>query len=38
MHCVPTDDHGQMVEDYAAFLEARRGLMSEKLRLYFEGL
>jgi hypothetical protein len=38
MNCIPDDLEKMAVEDYAAFLAARRMLMAEKIKAYFAGL
>jgi len=38
MNCIPEGVERMTVEDYPAFLAARRSLMAQKIRAYFEGL
>ncbi|MBX6354201.1 MAG: hypothetical protein IRZ10_12840, partial [Thermoflavifilum sp.] len=38
MHCVPADVFEMTAADYSTFLKARRRLMAEKVRRYFEML
>lgn len=37
-HCIPEGVEEMTVDDYSAFLAARRKLMARKLKVYFEGL
>jgi hypothetical protein len=38
MNCIPDGIHEMGLEDYQGFLEARRNLMAQKMRKYFESL
>ena len=38
MNCIPEDVEKMSVEDYPAFLAARRTLMAQKIKTYFSGL
>ncbi len=37
-NCIPTDIHQMTIEHYNQFLEARRGLMAQKIKLYYQSL
>ncbi len=38
LHCIPTGIEQMTIEDYPAFLDERRKLMAQKMRVYFEAL
>lgn len=38
MNCIPEGTESMTVEDYPAFLSARRKLMAQKIKIYFEAL
>lgn len=37
-NCIPGDIHEMTIEHYAQFLEARRALMAQKIKKYYQGL
>lgn len=38
MNCIPEDTESMTLVDYPAFLEARRRLMAQRIKTYFENL
>lgn len=37
-NCIPGDIHEMTIEHYMQFLEARRALMAQKIKKYYQGL